>query len=578
VYRALHTTLKIQVAVKVLLSHGAEGGGDVGLSAAEARLLARLDHPAITRVLDYDDAGPFTFLVLEYVDGLTLRDLILQSGAIRQARALAIAIEVAEGLAFASERGVIHRDVKPANILLTREGRAKVADLGLAKVVGDGADGGDEGLSSIVGTPAYMAPEQALASDEVDLRADIYALGATLYHAVTGRIPFDDADPLEIIRKHIEEPLTAPSDLSGAIEPGVSDMIERMMAKAPADRFPDYASLIAEMRRVQEAIGQSGSSSSKLMMRLGADKAREGGASALGLSPVASRGKAGEPAFSTGAREEVAPASGRRPPPRVDEPVREPARAPAPEAAPAADPGARLFAEAWEVVKERLGGRRAPLALEALPLDPEFQERRGAAGTSILHAARYSVLRADGRIGELRLVAIDGPGEEIVSLRVFPARPDRLPILAAELLALGGEPRLAFIDMQSAGLGTAQGAQASAQGASIARRRRSMRAGLPCPDWALGHSTGGWFYARPDGGGAEVADAIIETLSEYAEAFAEIASQEPEAAEPGAAPASDAALRAYKASHIASGPGTQFLSRVFGAGWTRAFLVGFLYA
>lgn len=251
VFSALHTTLKVKVAVKVLVAASANPGIRA-LSAGEAQLLARLNHPAVVRVLDFDDSGEHPYLVLEHVDGLTLRDLIVQSGALRPAPAARIAREVAEGLAYALDFGIVHRDVKPANILLTRDGHAKIADLGLAKVVGERIERGDE--ADIVGTPAYMAPEQAMSPASVDHRADIYALGATLYHALCGQAPFASEDPLELVMKHVSEPLVPPDELVADLDPELGALVVQMLAKEPADRPPTYRALVAELRAAQERV------------------------------------------------------------------------------------------------------------------------------------------------------------------------------------------------------------------------------------------------------------------------------------------------------------------------------------
>jgi serine/threonine protein kinase len=291
VFRALHQGLNIPVAVKVLAVEALKGdSAAAGQLRAEAQLMAQLNHPNIVRVWDFDDSGDFPYLVMEYIHGLTLRELITQSGALRANRAVRLVSQVAKALACALESGIIHRDVKPANILLTREGGvAKLADLGLAVLVGGriagavssgtgssgasapagpgGAAGssaggaGTPGGEMMVGTAAYMSPEQAMAAGAVDHRSDIYSLGATFYHAVTGQVPFKGRSLMEVMLKHAQEPPVPPADLVADVDPAVSDLIVRMMAKDPGDRPQGYEELLAELGEIAPEPGAGPSAS-----------------------------------------------------------------------------------------------------------------------------------------------------------------------------------------------------------------------------------------------------------------------------------------------------------------------------
>jgi serine/threonine protein kinase len=207
---------------------------------AEAQLLAQINHPNIVRVWDFDDEHEFPYVVLELIDGPSLAELIQQCGRITPERALSITAQVAEALQAAWNLGVVHRDVKPGNILITRDGKAKLADLGLARSQEDG--------NSTAGTIAYMPPEQAN-SGEIDLRSDIYALGATLFHAITGRLPFPGKTLQEVLFKHANQPLDAPESLVPGIWPELSQLIQDMMAKSPSDRPQSYPELLAEIHR-----------------------------------------------------------------------------------------------------------------------------------------------------------------------------------------------------------------------------------------------------------------------------------------------------------------------------------------
>jgi tRNA A-37 threonylcarbamoyl transferase component Bud32 len=245
VFRALHRTLRIAVAVKVLQFDAAQADSRIHQRfRAEARLLAQLNHPHVVRVLDFEDDSAAPYLVLEYVEGLNLAELIHQSGQVRADRATRIILQVSEGLAAAHQRGILHRDVKPANILLTKDGTAKLADLGLAVVVG--AAGATP--ERMAGTAAYMAPERAVTSPAVDHRADVYSLGCTFYHAVTGQLPFHGRGWREVLLKHAQEQPVPPHRLVPDVDPGLSAIILRMMAKDPAARFPGYPELMAALR------------------------------------------------------------------------------------------------------------------------------------------------------------------------------------------------------------------------------------------------------------------------------------------------------------------------------------------
>ena len=258
VYSALHQSLNIPVAIKVILqdSHTPDANVRAQLQN-EARTLARLSHNNVIRVLDYDDV-PIPFVVMEYVEGPSLADLISQTGVLRTDRAIDITTQAAYGLAAAWELGIVHRDIKPGNILLTKSGVAKLADLGLAlhRTTAKGYE--QTPTNSIpVGTCAYMAPEQARSAQHVDFRADIYSLGATFYHAVTGRLPFAARNLRELLIKHATEPVIPPHVLMpGSIDEATSMVIVRMMAKDPEERFSSYAELIDALQSIQSV--QSG--------------------------------------------------------------------------------------------------------------------------------------------------------------------------------------------------------------------------------------------------------------------------------------------------------------------------------
>ncbi len=251
VFRGLHQTLKIPVAVKVLRPTQSQSDRQIYHNLKrEAQLLAQLNHPHIVRIWDFEDDPDLPYLVLEYVEGLNLEQLIRQCGRLRLDRAVQIISQVASGLGAAWKIGVIHRDVKPGNILLDKEGHARLADLGQALMTRERlAD--EVGLTTttgvIAGTPAYMAPEQFLGSTPGDYRSDIYALGASLYHMVTGRVPFQARSYQELLCKHAREQPVSAHELVPELGMAVSDLLRVLMAKDPNDRYQSYTEVAAAL-------------------------------------------------------------------------------------------------------------------------------------------------------------------------------------------------------------------------------------------------------------------------------------------------------------------------------------------
>jgi serine/threonine protein kinase/ribosomal protein L40E len=189
VYKARQPKLDRYVALKILLPERHGGGQFAERFAREARALARLNHPAIVAVYDFGEAGGYPFLVMEYMDGLSLRQL-LQRGKITPEEALVIVPKICEALHFAHQQGIVHRDIKPENILMDKQGAVKIADFGIAKILIPGAQNHSlTGGKDVMGTPHYMAPEQVEQPKNVDHRADIFSLGVVLYEMLTGELP-----------------------------------------------------------------------------------------------------------------------------------------------------------------------------------------------------------------------------------------------------------------------------------------------------------------------------------------------------------------------------------------------------
>ena len=240
VYRARHKTLDREVALKVLLpGHSSQG------FEREARLLARIRSPNVVAVYDFEILPDGRLmLAMEWIDGCDLsRRMQLNGGRLAEADALALMRQVCEGMLAAHEQGIIHRDLKPSNILVDRMDAARVADFGLAS----DDDARQEAGEGILGTPWYMAPEQAEDPSSADTRSDIYSFGATFYHALTGHPPFEGPSALAVLRKHKTEPLTAPQSRNPALTDTVSEVIERCLAKSPGDRFLSFEDLLRQL-------------------------------------------------------------------------------------------------------------------------------------------------------------------------------------------------------------------------------------------------------------------------------------------------------------------------------------------
>lgn len=235
VYKARNRMTGDIVAVKVIAALTAKN--PILLQRFEREFMAAkvLDHPNVVKAIEYCGTGPYPFLVMEFVDGESLGQSVERSGAFAEAEAVRLIVQVCEGLQRAHKQGLVHRDVKPDNILVTRDGVAKLTDMGLVKDVE-----GDLNLTKTgrgLGTPHYMAPEQFRNAKGVDIRGDIYSLGATLYAMVTGQVPFENASPLDCWMKKIHNEFAPPKELNSSITERVDWAIRRAMSAEP-DRRP----------------------------------------------------------------------------------------------------------------------------------------------------------------------------------------------------------------------------------------------------------------------------------------------------------------------------------------------------
>src|SRR5581483_8080916 len=203
----------------------------------EVKAAAKLDHPNIVKAYDAERAGDLQLLAMEYVEGLSLADVLAKKGPLPIPNACHYVRQAALGLQHAHEKGMVHRDLKPHNLMLTPKGVVKILDFGLAKLVSERQkQGGLTHDNAVMGTPQYLAPEQATDSKSADIRADIYALGCTLYDLLAGRPPFAGDNPIQVVIAHIEQ---APPPLEGLrpdVPPALAALVARMLAKDPAQR------------------------------------------------------------------------------------------------------------------------------------------------------------------------------------------------------------------------------------------------------------------------------------------------------------------------------------------------------
>ncbi|MGZ4425453.1 MAG: protein kinase domain-containing protein [Gaiellaceae bacterium] len=244
VYKAHDSLLERNVALKVLHQQYNEDEDFVERFKHEARSVAQLQHPNIVTVIDRGEEDGRQYIVFEFIDGENLKELVVRKGRLDLRDALEIANEIAHGLAFAHDHGLVHRDVKPQNVLLNGDGRAKVTDFGIARSLD--VDHGVTQTGTILGTSNYIAPEQA-SGQPVDAHTDVYSLGIVLYEMLTGELPFPGESFVAIAMRHIQEPSPNVLDVRGDIPLRVAEMIDRALEKDPEQRFPTMDAFAAEI-------------------------------------------------------------------------------------------------------------------------------------------------------------------------------------------------------------------------------------------------------------------------------------------------------------------------------------------
>ena len=244
VYRARDNVLKRLVAIKVLKEEYSSDANFVAKFRREAQAVGGLSHPNVVSVFDVGEQGGMYYIVMELVEGITLKKYIEKMGKMEEREAVEVAMQVAKGLEAAHEQGIIHRDVKPQNIMISREGKIKVADFGIARMVST-----ETITASTMGSVHYISPEQARGG-ACDARSDIYSLGITLYEMVTGRVPFDGESSVAVALKHVQEQIRPPKE----VEPSISDNLDKIILKCtqknPAYRYASMSALLTDFKKL----------------------------------------------------------------------------------------------------------------------------------------------------------------------------------------------------------------------------------------------------------------------------------------------------------------------------------------
>ncbi|MBP8604380.1 MAG: serine/threonine protein kinase [Phycisphaerae bacterium] len=251
VYKAKQISLDRTVAIKVLPKKFVQKSDYVERFYKEGRIAAKMNHNNIVQAIDVGEVGGLYYFVMEYVEGRTLYDDLSKGKIFSEKEAIDIVLQLASALGHAHSLGLVHRDVKPKNIMISKDGVVKLADMGLARETTDVKAAKHE-QGKAFGTPYYIAPEQIRGLVDIDGRADIYALGATLFHMVTGRVPFEASTPSEVMRKHLKEPLTPPDHINTSLTAGISEVIEVMMAKEREERYRNMEEVIADLQAVRD--------------------------------------------------------------------------------------------------------------------------------------------------------------------------------------------------------------------------------------------------------------------------------------------------------------------------------------
>jgi len=425
VYRGWDASLSRNVAVKTLKPELSLDSEYRDRFLREARSAAALSHPNVTQIYFIGEEGGRPFFAMEFLEGKSLEALVREMGRLPPEQAVEMVRHAALGLKAAAARGLIHRDIKPGNLVLTPEGTLKVTDFGLAKLVV-----GDAGLTlsgEVLGSPNYMAPEQA-SGQPADLRSDIYSLGATFYELVTGRPPFDGPTPVSIILKHAREPVRNPRQFSPDLPYPLVTLVQKMLAKRPEDRPQNYEVLLRDLDRLVPptgaAAGIAGASATP------GPPARPGAAVATAPAPRSSGSWILAPVLilvllaGWGLLRQFRTDSDRPP-------------SPAPAPATSGDfprlPATEVLASTSEVSPPALGPR--PLHRVGLSVPPHLERLRESSRANLQFVSNTHEITADGRLRVMGSVVNTGLGRATeVRVRIFLTSPAGTTLASAEVL------------------------------------------------------------------------------------------------------------------------------------------------
>ena len=258
VWLGYHGGLDKEVAIKVMFKESATSGEEIRQFMQESRVMESINHPGIVHSYEADCRDGRYYFIMDYVDGFTFALILTRQEQITEKDAIVILDSVAEALDYAWNRhGVIHCDIKPDNIMVGSDGIVKILDLGLCNIMGVRSKGGaasQEGeKETITGTPAYMSPEQIYGDSDIDVRSDIYCLGATLYHLLTGQVLFPDLSNDDTLRSHVTPEVSAPDprSLNPELSEGLVRILSKMCAKEATDRYENWGAVLADSEIVQ---------------------------------------------------------------------------------------------------------------------------------------------------------------------------------------------------------------------------------------------------------------------------------------------------------------------------------------
>jgi DNA-binding response OmpR family regulator/tRNA A-37 threonylcarbamoyl transferase component Bud32 len=248
VFEGWDIALERRVALKVISYRLASKEKSREMFIKEARFVSKLDHPNIAHIYHIGNVNEILYFAMEYIDGVTMADMIKKGDKFNTLKGLKYLITICEALDFVSQNNIIHRDIKPANIMINGRGVVKIVDFGVAKIVD--VNGDDNKNEDIVGTPSYICPE-AIEGSPLDLRSDIYSLGASFYHGFTGSTPFEGKNAKEVLNKHMKQSLIPLRKKNPKVSSALGRVIEKMMAKTPENRYQDYKGIIKDLKGLE---------------------------------------------------------------------------------------------------------------------------------------------------------------------------------------------------------------------------------------------------------------------------------------------------------------------------------------